>query len=343
MRCLTAIFVLTLALSASAGDGFFLAIGGVNGTADDGHKLEGQFGTIYLSKDGETWQEVFRGGPVKEDFNHARNNLLRCLTYGKGKFVVTGNPHGVLVSENGTDWKVVEAPAGAMSVEFGNGMFLAPNAASNMVSTDGENWEMVRLDNDFKVWGKDGAGHVRKTIFGNGVFVCLGEQRLGVTKDGRSWLHHEIFLEEKRPGRQLMLFGNGQFVWLSEKLGPQHSDDGIHWHPIELPDLTSDPQFGQSGVFEGERFLISASKWNDPHKTIYASSDGITWSKATEDAGATSIATAGNGILLQNQGWSQSFTLSADKGKTWKQAKVNVPSRQVYFFDGKRIIGQSGG
>ena len=95
-----------------AADGFFLAIGGINGKADDGHKLEGQFGTIYRSPDGEKWTQVFKGGPVTEGFNHAKNNLLRCATYGNGRFVVTGNPKAVIVSEDGVKWRIVEAPSG---------------------------------------------------------------------------------------------------------------------------------------------------------------------------------------------------------------------------------------
>ena len=71
-----------------------------------------------------------------------------------------------------------------MSVEYGNGIFLAPNASQFMVSTDGLKWEIRKPKVDFPIWGKEGAGHIRKTVFGNGVFVCVGEQRIGVTKIG---------------------------------------------------------------------------------------------------------------------------------------------------------------
>jgi len=65
--------------------------------------------------------------------------------------------------------------------------------------------------------------------------------------------------------------------------------------------------------------------------------------RAIEHAQATSFSTAGNALLLQNQGWARSFTVSADGGRTWKQTKADIPSRQVYFFNGSRIVGQSGG
>lgn len=321
---------------ALATDDFFLAIGGINGEAADGHKLEGQFGTVYTSGDGETWTQVFKGGPVKDDFNHARNNMLRCATYGKGRFVLTGNPHCVVVSDDGQKWGIVDAPHGSMSVEFGNGIFLAPTASNFMTSTDGLKWESVRQPGEFKVWGADGAGHIRKTVFGNGVFVCVGEQRQGVTKDGKTWLHHRVLSKDERPGRNTLLFGNGQFVWLCEN-GSKGSEDGIKWEAIDFPNLPEKARIGDTGVFDGNNFVFNTGR-----DTIYRSKDGKSWTK-TEFAGPARVATAGNGLLLGNNGWSKSFVYSKDDGKTWKQVKANVPSRKVYFFDGKRIVGQSGG
>ncbi len=331
----------TLGMNGAA-EGYFIAVGGIN-SERDGHKIEAEFGTIYTSSDGEKWAEVFKGGPVKEGFNHANNNMLRCLTYGNGRFVATGNPKAVVTSTDGKQWDVVAAPGGAFSVEFGNELFLAPNAYSFMISTDGLKWEKSPLKPDFKVWGNDGAGHVRKIVFGNGVFVCVGDQRVGVTKDGKSWLHHEILPPDKRPGRNVLLYGNGRFVWLCEKTGAQSSADGVTWDPIDFPDLPDEPAFGSTGVFDGDQFLTSASTYKDKNKIIYRSKDGVKWEKSVEGAQSTTFSAAGNGLLLHNNGWDKSFVLSRDKGRTWKQIKANIPSRKVYFFDGKRIIGQSGG
>lgn len=333
--------VLTSLSAIAADSGFFLTVGGINGVAPDGHKLEGQFGTIYRSVNGEQWEQVFKGGPIKEGFNHANNNLLRCLTYGNGRFVATGNPKAVFTSTDGKNWEVVEAPGGGMSVEFGNGVFIAPNAYSFMISKDGKSWEKSPLKPTFKIWGNDGAGHVRKTVFGNGVFVCVGDQRIGVTKDGKSWLHHEIIPEVLRPGRNILLFGNGRFVWFTEKTGVLSSTDGIKWDKVDFPEVTG--KHGFNGVFDGEHFWTSAATWKDKKKAIYKSRDGLKWDLAVEATGSPKITTAGNGLLLANVGHAKSFVFSKDGGKTWKEAKVNVGSRQVYFFDGKKIIGQSGG
>ena len=243
-------------LGALAAEGFFLTVGGIN-TERDGHKIEAEFGTIYRSTDGENWQQVFKGGPIKDDFNHAKNNMLRCMTYGNGRFVATGNPPAVVTSTDGSHWEVVKAPDGSMSVAFGNDLFLAPNAYSFMTSKDGLQWEKSPLKPDFKVWGADGAGHVRKTVFGNGVFVCVGEQRIGVTVDGAAWKHHRILPEAERPGRNVLLFGHDRFVWLTEKQGVKTSSDGVSWASVDFPEVTG--MIGQSGVFDGEYFWASAA------------------------------------------------------------------------------------
>ncbi|MEM7390704.1 MAG: hypothetical protein AAF492_00030 [Verrucomicrobiota bacterium] len=324
-----------------AGEGFFLTVGGIDTEGPDGHRIEAEFGTICRSVDGEKWREAFKGGPVKDGFNHAKNNMLRCMTYGHGRFVATGNPKAIVTSTDGLTWTVVEAPGGGMSVEFGNGIFLAPNAYSFMRSTDGLIWDKSPLKPDFKVWGREGAGHVRKTVFGNGVFVCVGEQRLGVTKDGLSWVHHEILSDDKRPGRNVLLFGNGRFVWLTEKQGVRTSTDGIEWLPVDFPEVTG--KHGENGVFDGHYFWTSAATWKDPKKAVYRSNDGVNWELAAESSGTPAIRTAGNGLLLANIGHAKSFKFSSDGGKSWKEANVGIGSRKVYFFDGKRMVGQSGG
>ena len=335
------ITLLITALSVSAADGFFLTVGGIN-TEKNGKKIEAEFGTIYTSTDGENWTERFKGGPVKDKFSHANNNMWRCLTYGNGRFVATGNPKAVLTSTDGKDWEVVKAPSGAFSVEFGNGIFLAPNAYSFMISKDGKNWERSKLKPDFKVWGGDGAGHIRKIVFGNGVFVCVGEQRIGATRDGQSWLHHEILPKSKRPGRgNTLLFGKGLFVWLTSEQGVRTSKDGRVWDSVVIPHLPPGAKFGNSGVFDGEHFWVGVGTRSE--RVIYQSKDGVEWRKRVEGARGTTIHTAGNGLLMANQGWSKTFMISSDKGKSWKAIKAGVAARKIYFFDGRRIIGQSGG
>lgn len=332
---------------ADASAGYFIAIGGINTKEPDGHEREAQFGTIHLSRDGETWETVFKGGCVTEQFNHANNNLLRCLAYGNGVFVVVGNAKNILVSRDARKWELADAPHGAFSVDFGNGRFVAPTASDILVSTDGVKWTRHEPKLSTPVWGKDGAGHVRKTVFGNGVFVCIGEQRVSVTRDGESWLHHELIPEDKRAGQFNVAFGPSptapraadeaaakRFVWLREKQPHLRSVDGIKWETISYPDAdTGKPSF--EGLWTGTHFLVRGKD------CFYESPDALTWTKR-ECKGYGHPAAVG-GALMLGANWPAGFRLSSDQGKTWKQIKTDIAARRVYFFDGKQIVGQNGG
>ncbi len=351
--------------------GYFIAIGGINTKEPDGHEREAEFGTVHLSRDGESWENVFKGGCVTEQFNHANNNLLRCLAYGNGVFVVVGNAKNILVSRDARKWELADAPHGAFSVDFGNGRFIAPTAGEILVSTEGVKWTKHTPKLATPVWGKDGAGHVRKTVFGNGVFVCVGEQRVSVTKDGESWLHHEVIAEDKRPGQFNLAFGippketpqasvgkvvgpdqhrlaetpqaSGRFIWLREKQPHVSSIDGIKWEPIAFPDAdTGKPS--HEGLWTGTQFLVRGKD------CFYESADGVTWIRRESKGyghpnavGAAAASAASNPGLMVASNWPAGFRVSSDNGRTWKQIKTDIAARRVYFFDGKQVVGQNGG
>ncbi|MCM8535434.1 MAG: hypothetical protein NE334_05815 [Lentisphaeraceae bacterium] len=326
--------ILFFCLQFCSAEQFFITVGGINGE-QDGHKLEGQFGTIYKSADLKNWQEVFKGGPVKDDFNHAKNNMLRCMTYGNGVFIATGNPKCVLRSTDGQFWQEVETPSGSMSVGYGNGIFLAANASSFMTSKDGLNWESTKQPGKFKVWGKDGAGHVRKTIFGNGVFILYGEQRISITKDGKTFLKNEI-IQDKGHRKSVITFGNGRFIWLNPINGHKISEDGLTWKSLVIDESTAKQQ--TQLLWTGEKFFVKGDKF------IYSSIDGESWEKKEANTQFFTLIAAGNNQLVNFAGWDSGLSTSDDEGVTWeKQGKLKLKARKFYFFNGKEIIGQNGG
>ena len=333
MKIVLILLCLTPFLIAETG-GFFITVGGINGEKD-GHKLEGQFGTIYKTSDLQNWKEAFKGGPVKENFNHAKNNMLRCMAYGNGTFVAIGNPKCVVVSKDGENWKEVETPHGAMNVSFGNGRFLAGTASHLMTSTDGENWESVRIDKSIPVWGKTGASHIRKTVYGNGVFVVYGEQRYGVTKDCKTFVKHEI-LSDKSHRSSVITFGAGKFIWLNPINGHKISSDGIKWTHIEIDESTF--KYQKSILWTGDEFIVKSSKF------IYISKNGTDWEKIKPSFQYCRLTTAGNGKLLSFQGWDSTYFISEDRGKNWgPKQKTEIRARRVFYFNGKEIIGLGGG
>ena len=333
MKTFLILIFFTSAILAES-SGFFITVGGINGEKD-GHKLEGQFGTIYKTADLKNWKEVFKGGPIKEGFNHAQNNMLRCMAYGNGTFVAIGNPKCVIVSKDGENWKEVETPHGAFNVAFGNGKFLAGTASNLMTSVDGENWETVRMDKSIPVWGKTGASHIRKIVYGNGVFIVYGEQRFGVTKDCKTFIKHEV-LTDKSHRSSVITFGSGKFIWLNPVNGHKISEDGINWTLLEVDESTLKDQKGI--LWTGEEFLVKSSKF------IYKSKNGTDWEKITPSFQYCRLTTAGNGKLLSFHGWDSTFFYSEDGGTNWgTKQKTDIRARRVYFFNGKEIIGLGGG
>jgi len=318
----------------------FVATGGIRGES-----REIETGTISISEGAREWERVFSGGKVEDHFTHGNDNMIRALTYGEGRFVAAGNKGiGVMVSENGRDWRFAREELGGpggFCIAFTDGKFLIPTANSFHVSDDGESWESTNMSPQLQerhqvgAWGSDGAGHVRKVVGVNGVFVFAGERRFGSTADGKTFLHHEILPAGEKQRNYFLLAGAGRFLYLHEN-GHRTSTDGVNWEPLVIE--SDDPEVVKEqvgGVWTGSEFVVPGAK------AIYRSSDGLEWEKTPVESGPPSIITAGNGMLV-GKIW-QAFRVSLDEGRTWTDIKQEVPCRQIYFFDGERIIGAGGG
>lgn len=335
-NCL-AVLVCLSSVSAAAGakddasSGFFLTVGAATGKDAAGHEIQAQFGTIYFSKDGQTWENVFHGGLVKENFNHINCNFLRCLTYGNGVFIVSGNGKHLYRSTDGRSWQLVPNANGGMCVAYGNGHFVLPNAESFRVSTDGMQWTRNVMEPKLPLYGKGAAGHIRKIVFGNGVFVCVGETFLGSSKDCQHWDHHEIFAENI--GNYSLTFGAGRFLWFRQKSPHLASSDGIHWTPLALP---ADRNPTCNGLWTGSEFLVQGKD------CFLHSADGTAWSATPMQRYVSAPATVGNSLFVAGH-WPSGLSISSDGGRTWRNLGEGTTFGRVYFFNGKEIIGQNGG
>ncbi|MCM8533273.1 MAG: hypothetical protein NE330_19040 [Lentisphaeraceae bacterium] len=334
-------FLLTLALLLTStiyadDNGFFITAGGPD-TKKNGKTIESEFGTILTTKDFEKWDLRFKGGPVKDKFTHANSNIVRCIAYGNGVFVAVGNAPCIYLSKDGVSWETIPM-VNAMSVNFGNGKFLACNTKQFMTSTDGRNWKIVEQDTTgFKVWDKGkGAQHVRKTIFGNGVFLVYGQQRLGVTKDCKTFLHHRLFTN-KSNAKSIITFGNGHFVWVHPEKGNQISTDGINWQPLVI-----DSEVKQDSLlWTGNEFIAGGSGF------IYHSKNGKEWTKTKTNMKKFTLSAYGNGQLVSFYSWKggATSTISRDLGKTWEKTKWQEKNMlfRLYYFNGETLIGNNGG
>ncbi len=316
--------------------GRFFAYGGVNGKDADGKLLENEFGVIWSSTDGERWEQVFKGGMMKEKQSHGENNGVTGLARGNGRFVAVGSKGiGAMYSEDGRKWThatklgdgITCAPGG---FAFGNDMFVICNVVEFLVSADGVTWEKrptykeIEKRHGVGVWDPKGPGHVRGLVFGNGVFVHYGEKRLGTSRDAKTFLHHEIM-----PGNQGLIFGGGRFIVLNTTTGHKTSKDGIEWKPFTIDGDDKDLLKHQnSGVWTGEEFVISGKG------CVYHSKDGETWTKTVVKKGNVSLKSANRGLLIGSL-YPTGFTSSRDGGESWVRAPSDFGVHRIQWFDDK--------
>lgn len=180
-------------------------------------------GFIFQSKDGKTWNEVYRhsgkgslydviygngyflaiGDTVVRSFDGERwtpigNNLTDRLTevaFGNGVFV--GNDfRGALTSQNGEIWEAKNYKKHVYllkDIAFGNGKFIAVASFGYFIwSNEGYQWAEANVDKQLvdHFFGKT----LKSISYGNGIFVCVsddpdrdGGSMIYISKDGMKW------------------------------------------------------------------------------------------------------------------------------------------------------------
>lgn len=291
-----------------------------------GEKIEAKTGVIALSRDGQKWETVFEGGRVTENFSHGNNNMVRGIASGHAGYVATGNPGiGIMFSEDGRGWEYVSEMGdklGGFNVAYGGGIYLIARAADLLRSEDGRSWTRHETKEEGRpVYGEGGLGHMRQVVYGNGSFVCLGDNRLAVTRTGKAYEHVHFHSNDGFQGRQSLVFGDGRFLWLRTG-GHLTSTDGIEWEPLEI-EPNSSPKTRLRHVtgtcFDGDRFLAGSVNG------LFVSTNGLTWERI-ESKGYLRCIAAGNGAIVGKG------RTSVDGGKTWIKTDPGVHQREIVFF-----------
>src|SRR6266481_7974095 len=94
---------------------------------------------------------------------------LNGVTYANGRFVAVGGANTIIVSTNGSDWRVVRSNkfGDLYGVTFGNGRYVAVGSGGEnlVVSDDGENWEPRPSSTSNTLFS---------VTYANGTFVAVG-------------------------------------------------------------------------------------------------------------------------------------------------------------------------
>jgi len=231
------------------GLGKFVAVGG------GGFSKDQQGGHILVSKDGREWKEV-----------HSEPFRVNPVVFSGNRFVAGGPERTLLFSDDGEKWTKgaqVAAdgfPGWAMwfrNGAYGNGtfVFMGEGGAKKEFY-----WCIASKDGTDASFRKD-LPQLRSLVFGNGVFVAVGDGVIVTSRDGKEWA------KEERAGDKLdwILWTGKEFLCGGGKT-TLSSADGTTW---EARDFKAQ---GKPMWTDGTRFITSS--W--PGKMAF-SADGKTW------------------------------------------------------------------
>ena len=220
------------------------------------------------------------GAASGESFHQLGNwngRSLEDITEWNGRFFGAGSNGNLMVSEDGFDWRTIdaginprEATVDFLSITAGNNRVLAVGngAPSDRV--------VLNLNSDEAVWQYPEAHPslpIRAAAFGNNRFVVVGDHNLVLTSlDGLVWSEYPLVAGADTTAESAtnIVFGNGNF--LANRGGVLYlSSDGETWQKIIL----------SQGV---EEFLWNGSRWfGFAGNQRWTSSDGLDWEVATMD------------------------------------------------------------
>jgi hypothetical protein len=241
---------------------------------------------LVISRDGVNWFHL-ASVPMANDSRPVR------FLFGNSRFAgVVVLPSGdaqVLISLNGVDWIAPLTGPVPNGILFGNGIFLL-YGATTYTSTTGLSWEIAET-------GVLGALPT-SVAFGNDRFVAVGGNSLLLSFDGKSWAPVETSGTPRLPTG--IYFANGTFLGPSWPEYSPHthlpvegyllsSTDGVSWTEHSGPPVLSSFR----SIVHGNGTYVAIGQGSQ----IYASGDGIQWSKRADTEALTQIL-FGNGVFL---------------------------------------------
>jgi hypothetical protein len=268
-----------------------------------------------FSMDGKTWVKAadpvtlpsgWVGPPVPGD----NQWLFRGGCQGAGRFLAVGgtaNDQGLMmISSNGRDWTLVGGAQANGDCAFGNGRWMT----NVRTSADGTTWQPIAAPVE-----------ARQVLFGGGLFVAVTDQSGGTftySSDGQTWTKLPITYvgtDTNRLGYNAVIYGDGRFL----AVNTARADAPIlEWDGVSPQSFTETPRAqilgsniaitvvaygrGQAVIATSGFLYRRAAGTTTWQKTAYTgtsdffvlvitndlfvtpdawSSDGISWSKAT--------------------------------------------------------------
>ncbi|MEZ5275474.1 MAG: hypothetical protein R3F07_03725 [Opitutaceae bacterium] len=223
----------------------------LTGAAHDGtnYVAVGEAGTIISSSDAVTWT--------------ARASLtfeaLESVTFANSQFVVVGFGGTILTSPDGILWTPRTGDGILLSVEYGNGRYLAIGFSIVLSSTDGISWTEL----------SDGTTAVLNSLTaGNEMYVAVGEDgTLLSSVSGLLWAEHDSTTTEDL---YEAASGNGTYVATGASGVIIQSTDAMTWaaatNPAPIPNAID------ALTYASNQYVAV-----DSTGAVMTSPDGLSW------------------------------------------------------------------
>ena len=155
----------------------------------------------YIGVGGQGYVAVITNDFKMESYKWIKDTIDDCwhkVIFANGKFMVVGDKYGrTSTSTDGINWTPVKQGSGA-DVSYGNGKFVSVDTGSISVSSDGENWKRVTIQNGSKYnW--------TSITYKNGKFIAVGHEYnsnysytgyIITSADGENWKTPEVLKDE---------------------------------------------------------------------------------------------------------------------------------------------------
>jgi hypothetical protein len=287
------------------------------------------------------------------------------LLFGNGRFALVLGGR-VLTSTNGVAWRT--AASGIADLAYGNGLFLATDAARHLlISTDAESWTdtlevnpnghllfakdqfflvdpwLASASQDGRTW-QPWSGTVPDGIaYGSGNYVAVPGNAIRRTADlmvspNTLWWDNQLI----GPAMDFatVAFGDGRFV-ASGRQGSAYALEGSRWD-------VSDDGLAISGLVCAQGRFVGLGRypnvtWN---QAVYGSDDGVSWETAAIAGmvGASGVVFGGDTFVAMGRaapgasGWMGTVFAQSTDGKMWTvQTRPELWGLNL-AFDGTRFL-----
>ncbi len=261
---------------------------------------------------------------------------LHHVVYGNGCYVAVGEYGegcGIYTSSDGLNWtlRYSDLNGWGLTLAYPNGRFVGVGGFETAVSTNGTNWTVSILPDQYGDFGMGYYAYPSDMTYGNGIYVEVGSTNsvgcIITSTDGATWTPRT---SSPAPGGLIssVAYGSLKFVAVGNNDGYEYTSTapniGTTWTRRSIPG-------GNKISYGNGLFFVPLN-----NKTNLVSVDGINWSlNSTGLTNMLGVVTYGNGLFMAQCGisYSGSYLATSTDGTNWIQYARPLPNFWTSAFD----------